>query len=214
MPRQARSARTQTLAQKDTPKKEKVINKEEEIIKKEEEDPQASPEPTSPSSTQQDPYPSTHSATLRMSYRIARGEQGVLTFEPYKSLLLPLWRFRTPPIARASSAALWDRFLDFDAHDDFVGMDMARKFIQMGMTRAKRYANHKGGRKYGEDGEELEKSLGHKDKQEKEESSMIFREVWERCRKHEGYLRKKEVFLKEQKEWDKKMKGVKKEEDG
>ena len=29
---------------------------------------------------------------------------------------------------------------------------MARKFLQMGMTRAKRYANHKGGRKYGAGG--------------------------------------------------------------
>ena len=29
-----------------------------------------------------------------------------------------------------------------------MGMDMARKFIQMGMTRSKRYANYKGGRKF------------------------------------------------------------------
>jgi len=140
-----------------------------------------------------------------MSYRIARGEQGVLTFEPYKSMLLPLWRFRTPAIARASSAALWDRFVDFDANGDFVGMDMARKFIQMGMTRAKRYANHAGGRKYGKDGKELEKSTGHRDKGEKEESSAIFKEVWERCRKHDGYQRKKEAFQKEQKEWDREV---------
>lgn len=71
-------------------------------------------------------YPAVHDRDLRMSYRIARGEQGVLTFEPYKSMLLPLWRFRTPPIARASSVALWERFVDFDAHEDFVGMDMTR----------------------------------------------------------------------------------------
>ena len=32
---------------------------------------------------------------------------------------------------------------------------------------------------------------------------MIFKEVWERCRGHEGYLSKKESFLVEQKEWDK-----------
>ena len=29
---------------------------------------------------------------------------------------------------------------------------MARKFIQMGYTRARRYTNYKGGRKYNEDG--------------------------------------------------------------
>lgn len=91
----------------------------------------------------------------------------------------------------------------------------------MGMTRAKRYANHAGGRKYGKDGKELAKSTTHKDKQEKEESSAIFREVWERCRKHEGYLRRKAEFQKEQREWDKRVeekeegkgKGVKKEEE-
>jgi hypothetical protein len=170
---------------------------------------QESPATTTPSSAPPSTYPSTVDTSLRMSYRIARGEQGVLTFEPYKSMLLPLWRFRTPPIAQASSTALWDRFLDFDARDDFVGMDMTRKFIQMGMTRAKRYANHAGGRKYGKDGKELEKSQGHADKSEKEESSAIFREVWERCRQHEGYLMKKDVFQTEQKAWDK---TVKKEE--
>ena len=39
-------------------------------------------------------------------------------------------------------------FLNYRAEDDFVGMDMARKFLQMGYTRARRYANHKSGRKY------------------------------------------------------------------
>lgn len=145
-----------------------------------------------------------------MSYRIARGEMGVLTFEPYKSQLLPLWRFKTPDIARESSRILWSQFERYGAKGDFVGMDMSRKFIQMGMTRAKRYANHKGGRKYekqaeSEDGpkKELPKSVAHKDKNEKEESSRIFREVWERCKADDTYLRLKDEFLKEQKEWDK-----------
>ncbi|KAI1362267.1 hypothetical protein F5Y08DRAFT_312540 [Xylaria arbuscula] len=138
-----------------------------------------------------------------LSYRIGRGEQGVLTFEPYKSSLLPLWRFRTVPIAQTSAAALWDKFAAFDTQEDFVGMDMARKFIQMGMTRAKRYANHAGGRKYKKGGggkEELPKSEGHAGKMEKERASAVFKEVWLRCRVHEGYRRRKEEFLREQKE--------------
>src|SRR5688500_14446261 len=32
-------------------------------------------------------------------YVIGKGEQGVLTVEPYKSELLPLWRFKTPAMA-------------------------------------------------------------------------------------------------------------------
>lgn len=146
---------------------------------------------------------------MRMSYRIGRGEQGVLTFEPYKSALLPLWRFRTLPIARQSSEDLWNQFLLYDSQNDFVGMDMARKFIQMGMTRAKRYANHKGGRKYDKvSGKELAKSQGHKDMKEKEEASLVFRQVWERCRAHEGYQEKKEAFLREQKQSDREQKAL------
>jgi len=72
------------------------------------------------------------------------------------------------------------------------------------MTRAKRYANHAGGRKYDKNtGEELKKSDSHKDAKEKLEASNIFREAWERAKTHEDYLNKKERFLAEQKEWDK-----------
>lgn len=38
--------------------------------------------------------------------------------------------------------------LDYLAADGFVAADMARKFLQMGHTRARRYAHHKGGKKY------------------------------------------------------------------
>ncbi|KAL5113415.1 hypothetical protein ACEQ8H_008712 [Pleosporales sp. CAS-2024a] len=101
----------------------------------------------------------------RMAYRMGRGETLVLTFEPYKSEILPLCRFQTPTIARKSSQDIWDKFLQYEGEDDFVGMDMSRKFLQMGMTRAKRYPNHKGGRKYTkETGLQLAKSeMGEKE---------------------------------------------------
>jgi hypothetical protein len=66
-----------------------------------------------------------------MDYNIGRGEQGVLTFEPYKSILLPLWRFKTAAIAQKSSQDLWSQFERYYKDGDFVGMDMSRKFIQM-----------------------------------------------------------------------------------
>ena len=151
--------------------------------------------------------PSLQDQTLRMSYRIARGEQGVLSFEPYKSAILPLWRFRNPAVARQSSSDLEQRFKVYEAAGDFVGMDMTRKFIQMGMTRSMRYARHKGGRKYaktkdGERGEELAVSEDHKDKQEKLEASQIFRECWTSVKEREAYKSAKTEFLKEQKAWD------------
>lgn len=78
-------------------------------------------------------------------YRLGKGEQGVLLVESYESELLPLWRFRTPEQARESADALYQRFLEYKGQGDFGGMDMSRKFLQMGFTRARRYANHRSG---------------------------------------------------------------------
>jgi hypothetical protein len=83
-------------------------------------------------------------------YHIGRGEQGVLIAEPYKSELLPLWRFKTPAVARKSAQLIYEKYLFYKAQGDFVGMDMARKFLQMGFTRSRRYANHKTGIKWNE----------------------------------------------------------------
>ncbi|MDA8597147.1 DUF4385 domain-containing protein [Candidatus Pacebacteria bacterium] len=81
-------------------------------------------------------------------YQVGKGEQGVLSVEPYKSEILPHWRFKTPEVARQSAEHIYDMFKTYQQADDFVGMDMARKFLQMGYTRSRRYANHKSGRKY------------------------------------------------------------------
>src|SRR6187397_2392313 len=81
-------------------------------------------------------------------YRIGKGEQGVLLVEPYKSEILPHWRFKTVDEAKRSSRKIYRLFLAYLRTDDFPGADMARKFLQMGWTRARRYANHKSGRKY------------------------------------------------------------------
>ena len=81
-------------------------------------------------------------------YRIGRGEQGVLLVEPYKSELLPHWSFKTEEAAKLSSARVYGMLEGYLAAGDFPGADMAGKFLQMGWTRARRYANHKGGRKY------------------------------------------------------------------
>ena len=55
---------------------------------------------------------------------------------------------RVPEIAEESAAKISELYDQYKEQDDFVGMDMARKFLQMGYTRATRYAKHKGGRKY------------------------------------------------------------------
>ena len=83
-------------------------------------------------------------------YQIGKGEQGVLSFEPYKSEILPHWRFKTPEIAERSAQKIHKMFMKYKQENDLVGMDMARKFLQMGYTRSRRYANHKSGKKYSE----------------------------------------------------------------
>ena len=67
-------------------------------------------------------------------YCIGRGEQGVLLVEPYKSEILPYWRFKTPAIAQRSADKIYRLFLAYKKANDFVGMDMARKFLQMGYS--------------------------------------------------------------------------------
>ena len=122
-------------------------------------------------------------------YRIGKGEQGVLLVEPYKSEILPHWRFKTPEIAQQSADEVYKLFLDYLAQRDFIGADMARKFLQMGYTRARRYANHKSGRKYAqnpqlEESREAEKEarakylLPNTEDPVKAASAAIFKEKW------------------------------------
>lgn len=117
-------------------------------------------------------------------YQVGRGEQGVLMVEPYKGEILPHWRFKTPEMAEASAKEIMRLFEEYRTADDFVGMDMARKFIQMGYTRARRYANHKGGKKYDPEGELLPFSVN----EEKAASAAIFKSWWDKIRADKDYL--------------------------
>lgn len=125
-------------------------------------------------------------------YRVGKGEQGVLLVEPYKSELLPLWRLRTPDIARTSAEQLYDRFERYRAVGDFVGMDMARKFLQMGFTRARRYANHKSGRKWSPDRTEV---LPPNVDPIKAESARIFYAYYRKAAEDPQYIKLKAAHL-------------------
>ena len=123
-------------------------------------------------------------------YRVGKGEQGVLLVEPYKSEILPYWRFKTPDIARESSEKIYELFLDYLEKDDFVGADMARKFIQMGYTRSRRYANHKSGRKYKQNSEtsgSKKEILPYEVDSVKAESAAIFKAKWVEAKTNEKY---------------------------
>ena len=85
-------------------------------------------------------------------YRIGRGEQGVLLVRPYTNDICQYWRFKTIPEARVSSQRIYNMYMDYREDRDFVGMDMYRKFLEMGFTRARSYANHADGKKYDAEG--------------------------------------------------------------
>ena len=85
-------------------------------------------------------------------YRIGRGEQGVLLVRPYTDTICKHWRFKTSNAARKSADKIYKMFENYKRKGDFIGMDMCRKFLEMGFTRARRYANHRDGRKYDKNG--------------------------------------------------------------
>lgn len=117
------------------------------------------------------------------AYRVGRGEQGVFHAEPYKGELLPLWKFSTEDIAREASDAIYEKFLEYREEGDFVGMDVARKYLQMGWTRSLRYAKYKGGNK--------KRPLEEAD-QEKLLCASIFKDLYDRARTDDEYVRMKE----------------------
>lgn len=130
------------------------------------------------------------------TYKVGKGEQGVLLVEPYKSELLPYWKFRTPKEAEKSARKIFSKFQVYKSEDDFVGMDMARKFLQMGYTRSRRYANHKTGKKYdgpvpqdkkGQSGAHGRKILPRDEDPEKAASAAIFYRYWKRAENDSRY---------------------------
>ena len=136
-------------------------------------------------------------------YRVGKGEMGVLLVRPYKDEILPHWRFKTPDIARESSEKIYAMFLDYKATDDFIGMDMARKFLQMGYTRARRYANHSGGKKYdgpvpddkkGQSGAHGRAQLPRTEDPVKAESARIFYAKYLLAREDETYKQQRRAW--------------------
>ena len=124
---------------------------------------------------------------VRKLYRKGRGEQGVLLVRPYTNDICKYWRFKTLKEAEVSSQKIFDMYLDYRIQKDFIGMDMCRKFLEMGFTRARRYANHKDGNKYDSNGKvkPQEKDWATS---EKAKSARRFKEFRDLVTKDEFYI--------------------------
>ena len=130
-------------------------------------------------------------------YHIGRGQQGVLTCEPYKSELHPIWRFKTPREAQLSANKIYIKYLEYLDNGDFVGCDMAKKYLHMGFTRSRRYWNHSSGKKWTKTTEGEWKVLPlDRTEQRYMDSSLIFQRYWKMVREDKRYLTLKENFKK------------------
>ena len=123
----------------------------------------------------------------RKLYRIGRGEQGVLLVWPYTNDICAHWRFVNESVARKSANKIYSMFVDYKDKQDFIGMDMARKFLEMGFTRSRRYANHSSGKKYAEDGSIRPQSPDAL-YCEKSRSAKIFKKVRDKAAYDEKYV--------------------------
>ena len=124
----------------------------------------------------------------RNLYRIGRGEQGVLLVRPYTNVICNHWRFKTPKIAVQSANKIFSMYLDYRDAGDFIGMDMCRKFLEMGFTRSRRYANHHTGKKYDNKGNVRPQEPDHMTCKYAE-SARIFKHVRDIVAKSEDYVR-------------------------
>ena len=130
---------------------------------------------------------------VRGLYRIGRGEQGVLLVRPYTNDICAHWRFVNETAANKSSNKIYQMFCDYKSRKDFIGMDMARKFLEMGFTRARRYANHPSGKKYDAEGNITPQSASHATC-EKARSARIFKEK-------RDLAAKDPIYVEMRKEW-------------
>ena len=134
-------------------------------------------------------------------YRIGRGEQGVLLVRPYTNDICKHWRFKTLDEAKESASTIFNLYLKYRKQKDFVGMDMCRKFLEMGFTRARRYANHRDGKKYDK--------FGNVKPQEKDAltcdkavSATIFKKMRDKVTKDETYQTMRKQWRELEKKYD------------
>jgi len=123
----------------------------------------------------------------RKLYRIGRGEQGVLLVRPYTNDICAHWRFKTPTEAIASSNKIYSMYEDYRSKRDFIGMDMCRKFLEMGFTRARRYANHNSGKKYDSEGNIRPQEPDHATSKYAQ-SARIFKKMRDMVTKSDTYV--------------------------
>ncbi len=113
---------------------------------------------------------------------------------PYTNDICNYWRFKTPDEAIKSSNKIFAMYLDYRDEKDFIGMDMCRKFLEMGFTRSRRYANHNSGRKY-------KKGTRNILPQEKDHATSKYAQSATIFKRVRDIVAKNDIYVKMRKEW-------------
>ena len=93
-----------------------------------------------------------------------------------------------------SSNKIFAMYLDYRDEKDFIGMDMCRKFLEMGFTRSRRYANHNSGRKY-------KKGTRNILPQEKDHATSKYAQSATIFKRVRDIVAKNDIYVKMRKEW-------------
>lgn len=126
-------------------------------------------------------------------YIVDNNLKGIYSFEPYKSELLPLFKYKSVKGAKRSIDKLKYRFNKYLENQDFIGCNLTLKYLKAGYIFSQRYSRYENGRRY-EDGEEKE-PLKIKDRdKEKMEITRMYKKVWEEVRSSEDYKKLKKEF--------------------
>ncbi len=127
-------------------------------------------------------------------YVIGKGQHMVFTCKPYTEELLPHWGFETPKLAHDSATKIYSMFLEYLKGKDFVGADMAKKYLHMGFTRSRRNDNHSSDTKL--KGVEGSQEVSPQREYGMSVSTEIFKVHWDLSRTNEEYLRMKKKHRK------------------
>ena len=130
-----------------------------------------------------------------VNFIVLEGEsKEFLLVRPYTNDICAHWRFKTPKIAIESAHAIFDMYLDYLEQQDFIGMDMCRKFLEMGFTRSRRYANHRDGKKYDKEGNVIPQEKDHATCHFAR-SARIFKNVRDMVAKNEIYINMRKMEI-------------------
>ena len=99
-------------------------------------------------------------------YSVSKGVSGVFSVSPYKDQIIKHFTFKNIEQSKASAEKIYNMFEEYRDKKDFVGMDMARKFLELGYLQSLRFSKFSGGKKYTKSGNLKRSSYKEKEKLE------------------------------------------------